>query len=80
MKTMRTHKKRLFCLAAVLCFALFLFLWQLHAKGILLPRTVTVTEVTFGKLDGVNYSLWKDRGDTKMTVKGSERYICEWDE
>ena len=37
-----------------------------------------ITENTLGSADGYDYELWKDRGDTSMTLKGEGLYSCEW--
>ena len=40
------------------------------------PETV-LTENTLGSADGYDYELWKDRGDTSMTLKGEGLYACQ---
>ena len=37
-----------------------------------------ITENGTGNIDGYNYSLWKDRGNTKMTLLGGGKFSCEW--
>jgi len=37
-----------------------------------------ITENGTGKIDGYDYSLWKDRGNTKMTLLGGGKFSCEW--
>ena len=37
-----------------------------------------LTENTLGSADDYDYELWKDRGDTMMTLKGGGLYSCQW--
>ena len=37
-----------------------------------------LTEVTQGIEDGYNYELWKDSGDTTMTLGAGGAFSCEW--
>ena len=49
--------------------------------GVLTEFTNTqkvITENGTGNIEGYNYSLWKDRGDTKMTLLGGGKFSCEW--
>ena len=39
---------------------------------------MVLTENALGSEDGYDYELWKDRGDTTMTLKGGGLYSCEW--
>ena len=41
---------------------------------------VVLTENALGTADGYDYELWKDRGDTTMTMKGEGLYSCQWKE
>lgn len=38
----------------------------------------TLTSNTQGKLDGYDYTLWKDSGNTKMVLLGGSSFSCEW--
>ncbi len=37
-----------------------------------------VTENTLGNIDGCDYELWKDKGNTTMTLSGGGTYDCDW--
>lgn len=41
---------------------------------------LVLTESTLGSSAGYDYELWKDRGDTTMTVKGDGLFSCQWKE
>ncbi len=42
-----------------------------------IPGT-TITENELGQIDTSDYELWKDTGDTSMTLKGEGLFTCEW--
>lgn len=37
-----------------------------------------LTENAIGEEDGYSYELWKDRGDTEMTLTGDGTFSCKW--
>lgn len=37
-----------------------------------------ITENIIGEEDGYGYELWKDKGDTTMTLTGDGTFTCEW--
>lgn len=37
-----------------------------------------LTENRTGQIDGYSYELWKDTGNTKMTLLGGGKFSCEW--
>lgn len=37
-----------------------------------------LTDSTIGEEDGYSYELWKDYGDTTMTLTGDGKFTCEW--
>lgn len=37
-----------------------------------------ITENTIGEEDGYGYELWKDEGDTTMTLTGDGTFTCAW--
>jgi hypothetical protein len=42
-------------------------------------NTQTVlTSNKIGNIDGLSYELWKDRGDTYMTLLGGGKFSCSW--
>jgi hypothetical protein len=42
-------------------------------------NTYTVlTSNKIGTIDGLSYELWKDRGDTYMTLLGGGKFTCSW--
>ena len=49
--------------------------------GVLTEFTNTqqvLTENRTGQIDGYSYELWKDTGNTKMTLLGGGKFSCEW--
>ena len=40
------------------------------------PKIITENEL--GTVDGYDYELWKDRGDTDMTLLGDGTFTCNW--
>ena len=49
--------------------------------GVLTEFTNTqqvITENRTGQIDGYSYELWKDTGNTKMTLLGGGKFSCEW--
>ena len=50
----------------------------------LLPASIAfagqvITDCDTGVEDGFNYELWKDRGNTSMTLNGGGSFSCSWD-
>ena len=41
-------------------------------------KSITLTDSTIGEEDGYSYELWKDSGDTVMTLTGDGKFTCEW--
>ncbi|SDB03075.1 Glycosyl hydrolases family 11 [Ruminococcaceae bacterium FB2012] len=39
---------------------------------------VVITDSKIGEHDGYSYELWKDKGDTQMTLTGGGCFTCEW--
>lgn len=39
---------------------------------------ITIAENTLGSIDGYDYELWKDRGNTEMTLEGGGTFRCDW--
>ena len=37
-----------------------------------------ITENEIGSIDECDYELWKDEGDTTMTLQGEGKFTCEW--
>ena len=37
-----------------------------------------LTSNKIGTIDGLSYELWKDRGDTYMTLLGGGKFTCSW--
>ena len=37
-----------------------------------------LTENAVGQVDGYSYELWKDYGNTRMTLNGGGKFSCEW--
>lgn len=42
------------------------------------PEETVFTDISFGSADGFDYELWKDWGDTTMTLKGDGLFSCQW--
>ena len=40
---------------------------------------IVLTDVKTGSYDGYDYELWKDSGDTKMTIGEGGNFSCEWE-
>ncbi|HEY8464191.1 MAG TPA: glycoside hydrolase family 11 protein [Bacillota bacterium] len=38
----------------------------------------TITSNTTGTIDGYDYELWKDSGNTSMTLNGGGKFSCSW--
>ncbi|WP_024834580.1 glycoside hydrolase family 11 protein [Ruminiclostridium josui] len=38
----------------------------------------TITENKTGTIDGYDYELWKDSGNTSMTLNGGGKFSCSW--
>jgi len=66
---MRQNRFRLF-LAVLMCFV-FITPLIVHAA-------ITITSNQSGVHDGYNYELWKDYGDTIMTLNSGGTFSCEW--
>lgn len=43
-----------------------------------LSDCTVLTDSKIGEEDGFSYELWKDSGDTTMTLTGDGCFICEW--
>ena len=41
-------------------------------------EAVVLTDSTIGELNGYSYELWKDYGDTTMTLTKGGTFTCEW--
>lgn len=39
---------------------------------------LVLTDSTIGERDGYGYELWKDYGDTTMTITDNGKFSCEW--
>lgn len=42
------------------------------------PVPQSITENELGNVDGYDYELWKDRGDTQMLLQGGGTFRCDW--
>lgn len=67
---MKNRKMRLF-IALIMCFSLLSVTVNVKAD-------TTITSNQMGNNDGYNYSLWKDSGNTSMTLKSGGTFSCEW--
>jgi len=69
------RKNKLF-LAILLCFTLvLLFVIQKQKE----PK-ITITSNGIGNHGGYDYELWKDSGDTSMTLNKGGKFSCHWDD
>lgn len=41
-------------------------------------ESITLTDSMIGEVDGYSYELWKDSGNTTMTVDKDGTFTCEW--
>lgn len=58
--------------------ALFLCL-VISAPSIVAQAATTIYNEQTGQEDGYDYALWKDYGDTSMTLNGGGNFSCWWD-
>lgn len=58
--------------------ALFLCL-VISAPSIVAQAATTIYNEQTGQEDGYDYALWKDYGDTSMTLNGGGTFSCWWD-
>ncbi len=70
MKTKLTSRIICYMLAIMLCFTSFP-LFNAEAATV-------ITENKTGTEDGYAYELWKDNGNTSMTLTGDGTFSCEW--
>ncbi len=56
-----------------LCFTVLFSLFALNVQA----ATVLSANQT-GTIDGYNYELWKDSGNTTMTLNGGGKFSCQW--
>ncbi len=60
--------------ALVLCFALTVG----AALSVVRAESLVFTENRTGKYQGYNFELWKDNGDTAMSLNGGGTFSCNW--
>ena len=72
----KNKKNRLSALLLIIPVALSLCLCL--TKEYYAEAATVITETTFGRDGDYSYSLWKDYGDTSMTLKGDGRFECSW--
>lgn len=66
------RKKLMGALALVLCLVI-------SAPSIVAQAATTIYNEKTGQEDGYDYALWKDYGDTSMTLNGGGTFSCWWD-
>ncbi len=54
----------------------FIMLFTLFAVDV--QAATTLTSNATGTIDGYNYELWKDNGNTSMTLNGGGTFSCQW--
>lgn len=52
------------------------FLFTASTKAVYAEQVVTDTKTD--TIDGMNYELWKDNGDTRMVLLGGGEFSCSW--
>ena len=76
------NKKKLFTfIITAFCLILLSFLiifLRNQRDGSSAEETKTITECENSSFNDIDYELWKDSGETKMTVLASGAYTCEW--
>ena len=75
---MGTIKKEIIY-SMIFIISLNLSLCFLFTKGYSAEASTVLTETNFGKEGDFSYSLWKDYGNTSMTLKGDGLFECSWD-
>ena len=65
------RKKLMGLVAGVLCAAMVLV-------SVPVKAATTLYNNATGKIDGVDYTLWKDYGNTSMTLNGGGAFECSW--
>ncbi len=55
---------------------IFTILVSLFAVNVQAATTITSNKT--GNIDGYDYELWKDSGNTSMTLNGGGAFSCEW--
>ena len=51
---------------------------QLFVPALKVQAATTITENKTGNQDGYDYELWKDGGNTSMTLNSGGTFICQW--
>lgn len=65
------QKRMRILLSLLLCFVFTLFTVDVKAE-------TSITSSKIGYQDGYSYELWKDSGDTSMTLGSGGTFSCEW--
>ncbi|RDU23154.1 1,4-beta-xylanase [Anaerosacchariphilus polymeriproducens] len=60
-------------LSVLMCFTILITLFQGNAQA-----ATTITSNQSGIQDGYNYELWKDSGNTSMTLNSGGTFSCQW--
>lgn len=71
---MGTIKKITLILSAIVLLAVMLT----SCGGDKAKEPIVLTDSAIGEDDGYSYELWKDYGDTTMSITGDGKFSCEW--
>lgn len=63
-------------LSISMCLSILFTLLATNVQAATAGTTITSNEI--GTIDGYNYELWKDNGNTSMTLNGGGKYSCSW--
>lgn len=66
-------RKMMVTLRMIMSFTLLLSMFVLNVHA-----AITITENKVGQIDGYDYELWKDNGNTSMTLNGGGKFSCQW--
>lgn len=69
----KLRKKMLSVFAKSMCFTMLFASFSVSAKA-----ATTITSNQTGTNGGYNYELWKDSGNTTMTLKDGGTFSCQW--
>ncbi|MBR2671453.1 MAG: glycoside hydrolase family 11 protein [Oscillospiraceae bacterium] len=76
------YTKLFFCIVLtillIVCVSVTSEIFYGSVSGGINQETKVVTETEFGNWDDYDYGLWKDYGDTKMTIGRNGTYESEW--
>lgn len=70
----KLKQKMVLIFARLMCFTILFTSFSFNAQA----ATKTITETENGTQGGYDYSLWKDYGNTSMTLNDGGKFSCQW--